>query len=699
MTSFATRQLAQLREATPAGTWIGGYGWVENLHAAPAGDTVTVTLPDGTTTVARTDDGGYVEAPSMMHAATAAVLRSGYLARSGPSREPYTVDLSSARVRSGLALLDAVRDEQALGAVLGASFERGLHEGHPDVELDRFIDPLRRLYPAVAGKTEASSAPADAIAARNVVDGLALLLASQTGQIPWNTADLTPSTDERSAIDAELAALADAVDAVSDLLLAESVFQVVKGSPSGAAATLDTLAKGQRPAEPEVVATPRGGTVLHQRMAVLFDAVLPAAWQGVPATPRAAAAPEVNAWLAGLIGDPALIECTVTTGGTTVPVTVADLGLHPIDLLLVVQAGTGAELDARIAVHAAGPGSDTVAIDYDAARPGSIPLGSVGVLLGAAADVLGHGRALTADDLLPPDQAGTPPADAMQSELAARASAAVSALSSARAALATAVGNQDAVAVSAALRTVAVFGVPGAFGSSPTTAATILADLDARLAGAGSATAPTDVLAAVFGRAMPVVPRFRPAGPTALGTALAAEPDLSADPEATVEGWLAQLARVRPAIGAWCDVRLFGRALDRSAASIARASCSCRPRPVRCHAGPASASTTRRSARCPAWSASHSPVRRRRTPRRPGRGCSSTRGPSCCRTGRRTPASRSTTMRRAPRRRRPCSSPYRRRAAHGRTSTWNAHCSTRWRSPRYARSTCRTSARTRSSHP
>ena len=568
VTSFATRQLAHLRAASPVGTWLGGYGWVENLRADAPGDTVPVTLPDGTSTEAQRDGGGFISAPSMTHAATAAVLRSGYLARSGPARDAYSVDLSSARARSGLALLDGVRAEQPLGSVLGAAFERGLHEGHPDVELDRFIEPLRRLFPAVAGKTELLSVPVDAVAARSVVDGLALLLASQAGQVPWGTGDLTPSSTERTAIDAELAALTDAVDAVSDLLLAESVFQVVKGSPSGAAATLDTLAKGQRPAEPEVVATPRGGTVVHQRVAVLFDDVLPEAWQSIPATPRAAAAPEVNAWLAGLIGDPARIECTAASdGGSPIPVTVADLELQAIDVMLASAAGSGggAELDARIAEHAGGAVTSVV-IDYDTARPGSTPLGSVVVLLGAALGILGHGRPLSAPDLLPPEQASTPPADAMSAELADRGAAAVAALTTARSGLAVAADGGEPAAITSALRAVAAFGVAGAFPTPgvvpvPATLAALVADLDARLAAAAAATSAGNVLAAVFGRAMPVVPRFRPAGPVALDAVLAAEPDLTTEADAVVEGWLAQVSRVRPAVGAWCDVRLFGRAL------------------------------------------------------------------------------------------------------------------------------------------
>ena len=323
VTSLATRRLAAVRAATPDGVWLGAYGWVENLRPDPPGDAVDVTLPDGSTASARRDDGGFVVAPSMTHAAAAAVLRSAYLSRAGSA---YAVDLSSARVRAALAILDTVRDDAPLGSVLGATFERGLHERHPGVELDRFIDAFRGLYPAVANKADGSGEPAHAVAARAVVDGLALLTAFGAGTIPWGTGDLIVTTDQRTAIEAELAGLADAVDAVSDLLLGESVYQVVKGSTAGAAATLDTLAKGQRPPEPEVVATPRGGTVLYQRMAVLFGP-LPPAWAAIPATPRSAAAPEVDAWLGGLLGDPARIECAVAADGADpAPVTLASSG-------------------------------------------------------------------------------------------------------------------------------------------------------------------------------------------------------------------------------------------------------------------------------------------------------------------------------------------------------------------------------------
>ena len=85
---------------------------------------------------------------------------------------------TSARAASGSAtrLLDGVREGQPLGALLGYQLERALHEGHPGIELDECIAPLRAVAPLVAGKLTptADGESVEAVGARNVVDGLAL---------------------------------------------------------------------------------------------------------------------------------------------------------------------------------------------------------------------------------------------------------------------------------------------------------------------------------------------------------------------------------------------------------------------------------------------------------------------------------------------------------------------------------------------
>jgi hypothetical protein len=144
-TSLATRRLSELRQERRTGIRLGGYGWIEDLRPGAALQEV-VPLPANTTGPLYRSDAnkGYLQAPSLAHAATAAVLRSGYLAErpNGDSGDnPFAVDLSSDRVHRAKWLLDGVRQGQPLGALLGYRFERGLH----DQGLDRFIHRFRTL--------------------------------------------------------------------------------------------------------------------------------------------------------------------------------------------------------------------------------------------------------------------------------------------------------------------------------------------------------------------------------------------------------------------------------------------------------------------------------------------------------------------------------------------------------------------------
>jgi hypothetical protein len=144
-TSLATSRLAQLRQDHPTGIRLGGYGWVEDLKRGVPWQPVESPPAGVTQPLYRSEaNQGYVQAPSLAHAATAAVLRSGYLSHqqeedSGES--PFAVDLSSDRVRRAKWMLDGVRQGQSLAALLGYRFERGLHEQG----LDRYIHQFRTL--------------------------------------------------------------------------------------------------------------------------------------------------------------------------------------------------------------------------------------------------------------------------------------------------------------------------------------------------------------------------------------------------------------------------------------------------------------------------------------------------------------------------------------------------------------------------
>jgi hypothetical protein len=144
ITSLALRRLEELREASPRGILFGGYGWIEHLQASPP--MRLASTPDGVTGPVNVpaDNLGFVQAPSLAHAASAAVLRSGYRSyRDEGEGNPFAVDLSSARVRNAEWLLAGVRQGQSLGALLGYRFERRLQD--QDLDLADFIAPFRRL--------------------------------------------------------------------------------------------------------------------------------------------------------------------------------------------------------------------------------------------------------------------------------------------------------------------------------------------------------------------------------------------------------------------------------------------------------------------------------------------------------------------------------------------------------------------------
>lgn len=349
ITSVASRRLAQMRARRPMGIHLGGYGWVEELRR---------------TEVPRAN-GGFVHAPSSAHAATAAVLRNAYLSRPGQDDGRFAIDLSSARVRDALFFLDGARNGQPLGGLLGYRFERALHE-HPSRRLDRYIEPFRALYPMVAGKDTPTNGPAETVAARTVVDGLALRRAWIEAAIPWGTAELSATGADRDSVTQILRELDRSIDAIADVLTAEAVHQLLRRNTAAGGATLDTLAAGFRAPDPDIVRSPRSGTTLTHRVALLLGTPpVAAGWTASP-TPRALAEPHLDGWLGELLGDPTTIRCRVRHAApldgdpdhvVESVVSLTALDLRPLDLLAMTRrddGGIDGELHDRIVFAALG---------------------------------------------------------------------------------------------------------------------------------------------------------------------------------------------------------------------------------------------------------------------------------------------------------------------------------------------------------
>lgn len=555
ITSMATARLARLRSATPAGLRVGAYGWLTDLAPVDPADRRALD--------------GYVVTPSLHHATTAAVLRSGYLAHA--DKEAFAVNLTSRRVRRALALLDGVRAGQRLPALLGYQLERALHDAH----LDQHIAGFRARYPLAPLVDAAADDEARiALGARSVVDGEAVRRDRAAFAGPPPRVDLG---GDLAAVLPLLADLDESVDALGDLLLAESVHHLVGGNPLRAGSTVDALGGGdQLPSELEVVATPRSVTLVSYALGALVPAAAPAGW----AEGRAMSLlePGLETLARSWLGPPSAWVLGVADG----EISLADAGISAVEGLLGAVAAadaSGSPLLRRLLRGRGGLTPDGVArygeLTELCARWRGVLAGAVPLL---PSHVVPGGGAWAAVDV---------------DDLAARVSPWAQAVESGRAALRTArngLAGEPLGAVAAlvaALDDLAACGVRGSVcaGEPDGDAARqlLIAQADTvldLLAAAPSDPVPappaeptaaaaqawvgalTERVRAVCGDAFRLLPRVD------LGEAAAAfsveNRPVGAD-DGAVADWLRDVGRVRPAAAAYAEALLGGEVLAGSA--------------------------------------------------------------------------------------------------------------------------------------
>jgi hypothetical protein len=358
ITAVFHQRLQAMRAQAPLGAHVGAYGWA-SAPSVPA-----VPARDGGVGPARSQ--GFVLAPSLDHARTAAVLRAGFAAR--PTGD-LAIDLSSRRVRRARWLLAELRAGRSLGELLGFQIERWLDDATA-------IQALRERFPI------APTPSLDPNRAR--LDGLAAYHA-------WRTAMPAPP------FAAAATQLLELLDAVADLALAESVHQHVRGNPDRVSALLDSIATGASPpADPDVVATPilHVGTSYEVVWALEADAV---GWPGDEGRARAVANAPMNAALAGLLGDPHLIGVRLQfrRGGRPAEIarSIADLDLCALDVGALV--GTTFATSPLRAMFAAEAPTDAVDVEVVAGAA----LQRACLVVRAFADALRHGVPWTSADV------------------------------------------------------------------------------------------------------------------------------------------------------------------------------------------------------------------------------------------------------------------------------------------------------------
>jgi hypothetical protein len=522
ITSLATARLKLLRGASATGitgvkgSHFGAYGWVQNVKP------VTNPFDPG--------PGGFIHAPSPNHAQTAAILRNGFLARGQAGTHLYALDLSSARVRAGLDLLARIRDGEALSEILGTEIETRLR-ADPALATT-FLEPLRVSYPT-------PSSP--------ILDGLAAVLA-------WRASPTSPHFP--SAIFSDTSQL---LDSAADLLTAESVFQMVRGNPGGATAGLDALSQGTRPPEPQVAHTPVAGIGLTHRVALVLDDTAAHGWTA-PATPRSSACRYVDGWLGLLLGDPQRVTCRVNAASGPHVVTLAQLGLRPIDVVALsgVALDGASEFDKRIREQAGDPSAMISYAADPAWGPGAVTFPALMEAARAADALISLARPLAASDLA---TSADTISDLVDADVAARAKAALDALA--------ALDLATPATQRAQLRLSALFGFGGAYvadNAPPAELAAVAKRVDAerqnRIREALAVAAPADVIRCVFGRRLPLIGGF--AVPATIAPALAGPAGLAAT---DVSKWMHKAARVRPALDRWRRTRLVADALGAPAAA------------------------------------------------------------------------------------------------------------------------------------
>jgi hypothetical protein len=353
---------------------------------------------------------GFIHAPSSAHATAAAILRSAFLNHpSDDETAMLALQLNSPRVRKALQLLDGLQQGNSIGELLGYHFERLLH----DNQLDQYLYDLRGAFPLPRTGSD-SPAPSPLTG----TDGQTLLNKRRANPGSWLNGVSGLNTTDIPKIDLQAAAVEDELDALNDLLLAESVYQTAKGNRDRASAALRIMSGGGHVLVPEWVRTPMKGNTVTHRVAVMFQQSAANGWTNT-GSPASAFMTGANTWLAGRLPAPSNIAINIVTPDAVERrLSLSDLDIEPVDLL--------ASLPASFAQAAQSPLASYVQLAANRKFSQDLPMGEavfsvdfkdrsgfsatelsifdIAGLLAALKKIVSNSRALSANDFLLPDQ-------------------------------------------------------------------------------------------------------------------------------------------------------------------------------------------------------------------------------------------------------------------------------------------------------
>lgn len=259
----------------------------------------------------------YIIAPSVNQAITGAILRSSYnnSVKNGKAHNyDMGVNLSSERVRTAIRIIEGIQNGLSLGCILGADMERLIHEAYKttsskipagQLELDSCIYILRQRYPLV--KNDQESGAGEAPLSITVLNGARLLDEYATYKDRGNDAvkswlkNTLKLFDGNNRQDAQIKALMDIIDiiddekdALTDVVLSESVYKLTQGNTEASAAISRALKELKNIPMPEVAEIPITSAQIDGYMLAMLpaDAVC-----NDPNNLLASIEPKVEAWL------------------------------------------------------------------------------------------------------------------------------------------------------------------------------------------------------------------------------------------------------------------------------------------------------------------------------------------------------------------------------------------------------------------
>ncbi|MDH4279382.1 MAG: hypothetical protein OEW83_15030, partial [Acidimicrobiia bacterium] len=562
--AWATGRAAELladKRRFGYGSQLGAYGWLFDLRQSD--DPVSQ---------------GFIHAPSLTHASTAAVLRSGWSAFGTQSGEtPLSIDLSSRRVRGGLWILDGVRNGQDLAELLGARFERYLH----DLSQDTWIEQIRRTALEVARSSDPPNAIVDGLLVAGAYSDVDHTDREQDFIIKLEARLKTAPADEADDVRQALDSIAADLDSVADLSMTQTVHSILQGNADAAAAML-AVTGGSDGAVPPVT------VVDSQREAQLITHRVMAAWplnndspppKPTPASVTGQAEPRLAIWLDDLLPDPVSVVAAVTVsdaGGTVIrtdQVSLSALGLRSDDAARLAGTATtqsrsrlGRLLAAVATLEARAELGPDVTVEMNSAAPGrstgELSLDEFGLIAAAAQQAIGRSRPLTAADLEAPG-AVVEETRILLDELDQR----VAATSQALEVLLGELNDRDTqtrIRALAQAAAIAATGAVAAMEAGATTEATgpLVSKLKERLYAVGGQRQ-IDRLVQLTGNVVPILPMFKPLANSERASSATSARRMR---QVSQDGhrWLRQAGRVRPDLGALTDWLLLAETtLDR----------------------------------------------------------------------------------------------------------------------------------------